>query len=1221
MMETVTSGKTLVRHPEGASVEVIELPPAGVTKRRDGTAASGTQALLEGLRSDPNITLADAFAISPPASSARRAADKAGPAQVEVEVGANELAAVLIEQHGVFTWRLPEDGTPAAKRRGGAAATRRKLVFRLGEAAPTAPAKRRNLIDFVKGQIVERIRVYVVKLAARATVDAAARFLERSVAPGLIAIADETLDDWRVSERPASVPLPADRPARLLLLVHGTFSSTRGGFGALAITREGKAFLKAARGHYDAILAFDHATLSETPEANAQAILDALEKLALRKGTHLDIVAHSRGGLVARVLVERLIEAGKSGASTSGIEVGKVVFVGSTNGGTALADRENWKALLDLYTNLAVAAGRGLAIFDAGAASAVLTESVRTLGAFVQAVVDAGITDEMTPGLSAMAPKSGIIAALNARSAQPDGAKTRYYAIGSDFKARLVGSSLKSLPQNLMQALADFGVDRLMRESNDLVVDTEAMTQFGGRKNRLAASLLWDANAVIYHTNYFAQPDVARALGAWLLEQRDDRAVPVVAQNPPVLPAALPVRDALARLAGRPGGEVVVIDRPPYGHYVRTAGYIRSAIREAAPEAPLDAALDLRETQRAEPVMDRAAAPQKIGASGWVRFVGGVPTEAVPPPLPPIIEEKQEEEAQAVAPQSPSPARRTRGRALPPVREIDGLVRPDTASPSLLRPSQRGGGQQFDNIVANIKEATRGARKPSPPTVATRSGEAEVKCYFGAQMPASCPLSETAELVVAISREEIEKLAGVTARDEATVRPDRPITLDVRAKSNCEVEGEATVEAPAPAPGREDRYVFRIRGRKAGTAEVWVSALQGRRLLTRLALQPVFTDEGTLEARTLATTERPEKAVVELRVIEEVADLEHYRLRFILQSSDLALGPINETHEVTRAKNKIVKDFYAKMESDWGEDAKEFDVFFDQVRTYGAALYNDLVPQRVKDALWKRRDEIGCIQVFSQEPSIPWELLYLTEPDGAISGDGRFLGELGLVRWLDNIHWPPSSLKARKGRAFYVIPDYADPGLTLAGAADEAKMMKELFSAAEVEGTRKGVVARLQAGGEVDLLHFACHGAADENQIWNAGLQMRGETRASGSFREEALTLADIRGYARFAADGASFPIVFVNACQAGKAGRSLTGTGGLADAFLTRGVGLFVSTLWSIGDDVAGTFANVFYKRLLDGESVTQATRAAREASRKAAEPTWLAYTVYGHPYARLSL
>ena len=70
--------------------------------------------------------------------------------------------------------------------------------------------------------------------------------------------------------------LPTDRPVRLLLFVHGTFSSTVGAFGALGIDQNGQGFLRTAISSYDAVIGFDHKTLSLDPRENAEDLLARL---------------------------------------------------------------------------------------------------------------------------------------------------------------------------------------------------------------------------------------------------------------------------------------------------------------------------------------------------------------------------------------------------------------------------------------------------------------------------------------------------------------------------------------------------------------------------------------------------------------------------------------------------------------------------------------------------------------------------------------------------------------------------------------------------------------------------------------------------------------------------------------------------------------------------------------------------------------------------------
>lgn len=60
------------------------------------------------------------------------------------------------------------------------------------------------------------------------------------------------------------------------------------------------------------------------------------------------------------------------------------------------------------------------------------------------------------------------------------------------------------------------------------------------------------------------------------------------------------------------------------------------------------------------------------------------------------------------------------------------------------------------------------------------------------------------------------------------------------------------------------------------------------------------------------------------------------------------------------------------------------------------------------------------------------------------------------------------------------------------------------------------------------------------------------------------------------------------------------------------------VGTLWSVGDATASKFCETFYEALQSGRTLSQAAKAARERAKGDNEATWLAYTVYGHPYAR---
>lgn len=76
---------------------------------------------------------------------------------------------------------------------------------------------------------------------------------------------------------------------------------------------------------------------------------------------------------------------------------------------------------------------------------------------------------------------------------------------------------------------------------------------------------------------------------------------------------------------------------------------------------------------------------------------------------------------------------------------------------------------------------------------------------------------------------------------------------------------------------------------------------------------------------------------------------------------------------------------------------------------------------------------------------------------------------------------------------------------------------------------------------------------------------------------------------------------------------------GGWTNRLISNGAGLFIAPMWTVTDERALVFAQVFYNELLNGSIVAEAVRQARLATRTPGDPTWLAYTVYAHPNAYL--
>jgi CHAT domain-containing protein len=140
---------------------------------------------------------------------------------------------------------------------------------------------------------------------------------------------------------------------------------------------------------------------------------------------------------------------------------------------------------------------------------------------------------------------------------------------------------------------------------------------------------------------------------------------------------------------------------------------------------------------------------------------------------------------------------------------------------------------------------------------------------------------------------------------------------------------------------------------------------------------------------------------------------------------------------------------------------------------------------------------------------------------------------------------------------------------------------------------------------EFDVVHFAGHGIFDEKAPDKSGWVF-GEDRVL-SARE----IFRARRVPR---------LVFANACfsavvRPGEAfarddtNRQLAG---LAEAFFERGIHNYIGAGWPVDDEPAVRFAEIFYKRALDGETLGEALSAARLAILHQGS-TWGAYHHYG--------
>lgn len=475
--------------------EVAAQPVARGPVRGIPAAAPAPDALADAIASQ-DFELVDDLELT--ARPATRGTPSTSPT-IEVPVPIDEHAIMLVARDEVYEWVLPDATQPGRRLRNGPSASARTLTFTLPVGGV---ARTRGLGALIGGSM----RAWVLRFAARALTPVAIGFLERKVQTRFVDMKPAVALEWTTAaDFDGAVSSP-----RVLLFVHGTFSSTVGAYHALATTDEGRAFFQWACTRYDEIIGYDHATLSVDPLANAR---DLHARLARRYGDAqpiVDVVAHSRGGLVARALVE-MVAPGEAWQP----RFDRVVMAGCTNGGTHLAEPDNWKTFVDLYTNLVTYAVRFVGGAIGHAATAALIESgIRSVGAIVKYLAVHAIEDRAIPGLAAMRPGSELVTELNGTNpGQADAGHSMYYVVQTEYEP----TADAGLPKALLAWLTDRVTDRFFQTANDLVVDTASMSAIDPGVGGFVKDVLdFGKTDAVHHTSYFAHARTAEALQRWL---------------------------------------------------------------------------------------------------------------------------------------------------------------------------------------------------------------------------------------------------------------------------------------------------------------------------------------------------------------------------------------------------------------------------------------------------------------------------------------------------------------------------------------------------------------------------------------------------------------------------------------------------------------------------------------------------------------------------------
>lgn len=470
----------------------VEVHLPGTPGLRAAEASTGElqQALSNtGFLEQLTVEIRDPEAVPVPQGAPTRSTALGEPA-LAIEVpgpGSGRLQVLLAaDEDGVVSWRLPEDVPPAeAPTRGGERRT--YLLPRTVVARPTGG--HRGLLGAIGKKVFKFLTVKLIDPVLGKITDHFVSKWEKKNRP--YRLRSFTPDDYAVAGGTELGPADLARltEGRALIFVHGTMSTTHGAFRRLP--RDLVAELD--RRYGGRLLAIDHPTVSVTPAENAQEIAAVFaERMEPGRRLEVDLVAHSRGGLVARELAERQALAGMPEGL---MRFGSVVLVAAPNDGSVLADRHHLSDFIDTYTNLLELIPDN-PVVD-------LLEVVLTV--LKQLAVGAmGGLD----GITVMATGSDYLRGLNA-GPQPSG--VTYRAIASDFEPA-AGSGL-----------GRFAHDRLFDKvfshaKNDLVAPTDGVhtVTAGAAAFPIAEPLLFPPADAVDHSSYWDKTPTREAFGRWL---------------------------------------------------------------------------------------------------------------------------------------------------------------------------------------------------------------------------------------------------------------------------------------------------------------------------------------------------------------------------------------------------------------------------------------------------------------------------------------------------------------------------------------------------------------------------------------------------------------------------------------------------------------------------------------------------------------------------------
>jgi hypothetical protein len=548
-----------------------------------------------------------------------------------------------------------------------------------------------------------------------------------------------------------------------------------------------------------------------------------------------------------------------------------------------------------------------------------------------------------------------------------------------------------------------------------------------------------------------------------------------------------------------------------------------------------------------------------------------------------------------------------------------------------------------------LPPGTSPAMRTGPSDDAAAPAESEVSRYANVTFPSKVLITQQmVPLVIHVAGEY--QATGVFAADRARMTlkvgdlavvifaQDFDVALSIGGKPGTAGALERVVEVSAARDC--EPLVFFLNPKSAGKKQIQISFRQFGRELQALPFHTeVVTDAAGLQDLASVAIE-PEPIVsaargkdapppdLELRVMLSPQGTE---LRYYLHSparSDYNFKPVGGV-DLRKTPADFFKPLFNRLStaarlSNLNRTPDQTQAMIQDLADMGHILYDSLFPEsessfKAEYGKFRERYRGEGLMITSDDPWIPWEIVrpYLADQDGnVIYNDPPLCEMFQLSRWLAG-RGAPDQVGMAQG--VWVAP---------AGNLQAAQQETDFFThlnrlqwQVSMEGplsTLADVNTRFRGGG-TDLYHFACHGNFNTDDPNESKLQLA----------DDFLRPSQIVGPSQAGLRKAK-PLVFLNACYGGQVGVGLTQLAGWAQRFMDSGACVFIGSLWAINDQLAAQFAQEFYNRLwgvneFDGkpQPLGQAFHEARLAIKAAdeANPTWLAYVLYGDPYGQLVL